>query len=140
LLGHLWPWMIRLRHAGVVERSMAEKGSPPLPPFIAGGDLPPGIHAATLRDVLERFGKGTLQRALMAQRLERIHRMAVAAGHVSRFIVFGSFVTAKPDPNDVDIFLRAAGVVEVTITLADQPERQGGVILHTGLCRWPRRS
>jgi len=58
-----------------------------------------------LRDVLERFGKETLQRALMAQRLDRIHRIAVAAGHVARFIVFGSFVTAKPDPNDVDIFL-----------------------------------
>ena len=24
---------------------------------------------------------------------------------LSRFIVFGSFVTAKPSPNDVDIFL-----------------------------------
>jgi len=28
-----------------------------------------------------------------------------ASGHLARFIVFGSFVTAKPAPNDVDIFL-----------------------------------
>jgi hypothetical protein len=40
-----------------------------------------------------------------AQRLERIYRLAAATGHVARFIVFGSFVTAKPDPNDVDVFL-----------------------------------
>lgn len=27
------------------------------------------------------------------------------SGNLARFIVFGSFVTAKPAPNDVDIFL-----------------------------------
>jgi len=28
-----------------------------------------------------------------------------ATGHLKRFIVFGSFVTATPEPNDVDLFL-----------------------------------
>src|SRR5207244_870843 len=28
-----------------------------------------------------------------------------STGHLARFIVFGSFVTAKSEPNDVDIFL-----------------------------------
>lgn len=41
----------------------------------------------------------------VALRLERIHSVARATGHLARFIVFGSFVTAKPDPNDVDIFM-----------------------------------
>ncbi|MBK7974374.1 MAG: hypothetical protein IPK07_14195 [Deltaproteobacteria bacterium] len=41
----------------------------------------------------------------MSQRLERIYRLAESTGHLSRFIVLGSFVTAKPEPNDVDIFL-----------------------------------
>ncbi len=31
--------------------------------------------------------------------------MAKHAGHVLRFIVFGSFVTDEPGPNDVDVFL-----------------------------------
>lgn len=31
--------------------------------------------------------------------------MARAAEHVARFIVFGSFVTAAAEPNDVDVFL-----------------------------------
>jgi hypothetical protein len=66
------------------------------------GDLPPGVHRATLAEVVERFGIGTPQRRLVAQRLERVYTLAMSTGHVERFVVFGSFVTAKPDPNDVD--------------------------------------
>ncbi len=41
----------------------------------------------------------------MGQRLERLYKLAYTTGQVARFIVFGSFVTAKVDPGDVDIFL-----------------------------------
>ena len=41
----------------------------------------------------------------MARRLEHIYTLAVGTGHLGRFIIFGSFVTTKPDPGDVDIFL-----------------------------------
>lgn len=41
----------------------------------------------------------------MARRLERIHNIASATGKVARFVIFGSFVTDKPEPNDVDIFI-----------------------------------
>jgi hypothetical protein len=34
----------------------------------------------------------------------RIYDLASGTGHLARFIIFGSFITAKPDPNDVDIF------------------------------------
>jgi hypothetical protein len=37
--------------------------------------------------------------------LERICQLARSTGGLARFIVFGSFVTTKPEPNDVDIFL-----------------------------------
>jgi hypothetical protein len=30
----------------------------PLPPFTVNGDLPAGIHRATLRETLDRFGTG----------------------------------------------------------------------------------
>jgi hypothetical protein len=76
-----------------------------LPPFSAEGDLPVGVHSATLREVLDRFGTGTARRRAVSQRLERIHRVARATGHLGRFVVFGSFITAKPEPNDVDVFL-----------------------------------
>lgn len=76
-----------------------------LPEFNDNGDLPVGLHYATLDEVLERFGHSTTQRAVVALRLERIRKLAMATGCVRRFVVFGSFVTSKPQPNDVDIFI-----------------------------------
>ena len=38
-------------------------------------------------------------------RLKRVYDLARETGILKRFIVFGSFVTAKPDPDDVDVFL-----------------------------------
>ena len=58
-----------------------------------------------MEQMLSRFGKGSRQRIAVAQRLERIYRVAVATGQVARFVVFGSFVTAKMEPVDVDVFL-----------------------------------
>ena len=75
------------------------------PEFDANGDLPPGVHPATLSDVVARFGTRTLGRQRVARRLEQVYALALASGHLARFIIFGSFVTAKNAPNDVDIFL-----------------------------------
>lgn len=76
-----------------------------LPAFNKDGDLPAGLHIASLDEVLVRFGQSTARRIAVVDRLSRIHQLAVATGHVRRFVVFGSFVTAKPAPNDVDIFI-----------------------------------
>src|SRR5437764_13692585 len=76
----------------------------PLPPFTMQGDLPPGLYRATLQAVLERFGSGSPQRMLLGLRLERIYHVAWATGHLARCVVFGSFVTSKHAPNDVDVF------------------------------------
>jgi hypothetical protein len=75
------------------------------PDFNEHGDLPIGIYPATLAEVIEHFGKGSLQRRSVAERLSRIYDLAHSTGHVARFIVYGSFVTAKINPHDVDIFL-----------------------------------
>jgi hypothetical protein len=75
------------------------------PPFDVNGDLPAGIYPAMLAEVQQHFGTGTLRRQLMARRLERIYHLARSTGLLARFVVFGSFVTAKPEPNDVDIFM-----------------------------------
>jgi predicted nucleotidyltransferase len=75
------------------------------PEFDHNGDLPVGIYEATLDEVLQHFGTETVQRRLIGQRLERIYRLVSNTGQVARFVVFGSFVTAKPDPGDVDIFM-----------------------------------
>jgi hypothetical protein len=84
------------------------------PAFDNDGDLPVGIHQATLTEILQHFGTGTGQRKLIGQRLERIFMLAHSTGRVLRFIVFGSFVTAKPAPGDVDIFLLMEDSFDVT--------------------------
>lgn len=77
----------------------------PLPDFDPRGDLPEGVHAATLGEVLARFGHGGPRRQLITERLVRVYGLARATGKLLRFVVFGSYVTAKPEPNDVDIIL-----------------------------------
>ena len=76
-----------------------------LPPFSRSGDLPEGVHRATLAQVLERFGGETVQRLAVANRLEHIYHTAHSSGFLVRFVVYGSFVTHKREPNDVDLFL-----------------------------------
>ena len=75
------------------------------PSFNEHGDLPPGLHSAILPQILEHFGQGSLQRQKVARRLERIYKIAVATGYLARFIIFGSFVTTKADPGDIDVFM-----------------------------------
>jgi hypothetical protein len=77
----------------------------PIPPFTTTGDLPPGVYRATLTEVIERFGRGSAQRQVVAQRLRLIHQIARDTGHLVRFVVFGSFVSTKARPNEVDIFM-----------------------------------
>ncbi|MCI0381275.1 MAG: hypothetical protein L0215_27130 [Gemmataceae bacterium] len=85
-----------------------------MPAYNNDGDLPPGVHVAGLSDVLERFGHGSAQRCAVAERLTRVYQLAVSTGHLARFVMFGSFVTAKSDPNDIDIVL----LMEDTFDLA----------------------
>jgi hypothetical protein len=85
-----------------------------LPAFNEDGDLPPGVHGAPLSEVLERFGQGSVQRRAVADRLNRLYQLAASTGQLARFVVFGSFVTAKAEPNDIDIIL----LMEDTLDLA----------------------
>ena len=76
-----------------------------LPNFDEDGDLPVGVHTASLNEVLERFGSHGAGRIANGSRLKRIYDMAIRTGRVRRFVVFGSFITAEETPNDVDVFL-----------------------------------
>jgi len=73
--------------------------------FNASGDLPAGVHPASLDEVIARFSLASPRRTQIAERLRRIWSLAEGTGHLARFIIFGSFVTNKPSPNDVDIFM-----------------------------------
>ncbi len=77
----------------------------PIPDFESNGDLPVGLHQATLDEVLTRFGTSTGQRQDVTQRLIHIYTVAKATGQLKRFVIYGSYITAKPKPSDVDVFL-----------------------------------
>jgi predicted nucleotidyltransferase len=77
----------------------------PLPEFDHRGDLPLGVHPATIKDVVERFGHGTPQREVVTSALQRVYEVARRTGKLERFALFGSYVTSKPAPNDIDIIL-----------------------------------
>lgn len=82
-----------------------EKIAMSLPTFQPSGDLPVGVYPATLSEVRQRFGHGSPSRLHNMLRLERIYQIAANTHHLARFIVFGSFVTNKESPGDVDIFM-----------------------------------
>jgi hypothetical protein len=76
-----------------------------LPPFNAQGDLPPGVHQATLGEVVECFGQGAPERVRVTERLQRVIALAQGTGKLERVFIWGSYVTDQPDPRDIDLFL-----------------------------------
>jgi hypothetical protein len=79
------------------------------------GELPVGVHRTTLEELLAHFGQETPRRKAIGERLKRVLLLAMQTGHVAKAIVFGSFLSDKPEPNDVDVFL----VMEDTFALDD---------------------
>ncbi len=77
----------------------------PLPEFNSQGELAPGVYQARLSEVLARFAGGSPARQTATASLVRIHDLAKATGKLDRLVIFGSYVTTKPDPNDVDVIL-----------------------------------
>jgi hypothetical protein len=98
----------------------------PFPAFNQAGDLPPGIYQATLDEVKEQFGNGGTKRQLCTRRLLHIYSLAQRSGHLQRFILFGSYITAKPEPNDVDIIL----IMDDLFRLDTSPSETRGLFEH----------
>ena len=76
-----------------------------LPPFNADGNLPEGIHQASLTEVLARFGVGSARRKWLGDRMGELLSHAKTTGKLHRVFLWGSYVTAKKSPNDLDLLL-----------------------------------
>lgn len=78
-----------------------------LPEFDIDGDLPPGIHHATFDELERRFSRFVVsdRRINLFARFKQLVAMARRSGIVERLVLGGSFVTSKPDPNDIDIVI-----------------------------------
>ena len=72
-----------------------------IPEFNDDGYLPEGLHVASEADVTFRFGTDTPRRKRLALRLRRWIELSRSIS-ANRLFVDGSFVTSKPEPNDVD--------------------------------------
>jgi hypothetical protein len=84
-----------------------EESNLAIPDLTDDGMLPVGLHECTLdelREVFGRFNKSD-RRPRLFRDLERYCDEVAAAGVGQYLVVNGSFVTAKPDPNDIDVLL-----------------------------------
>jgi hypothetical protein len=77
----------------------------PIPALNPDGVLPAGLFDCSLAEVRERFGEfnGFDRRVRLFTRLEELTLALRSSGLFEALIVDGSFITAKPLPNDVDI-------------------------------------
>ena len=78
-----------------------------LPDFTEDGFLPAGVHPTSFAEFEKRFvyfGRSD-RRFRVFDSLRELYRQASRSGIVKRFLVGGSFVTSKPDPNDFDCIL-----------------------------------
>jgi hypothetical protein len=81
-----------------------------IPDFNEDGQLPSGIHLASMEEIAARFGREPELRRAQLDSLRWLVDLAKRVG-VQRLIVNGSFVTDKWEPNDVDLRLDERAVV-----------------------------
>lgn len=73
-----------------------------IPEFDEHGNLPVGIHNATLEEVIVRYGGPSPLRKQLIVPLRDFYSLVQPVA-VEVFLV-GSFITAKPGPGDVDFY------------------------------------
>src|SRR5438093_6853491 len=76
-----------------------------LPAFNQDGNLPEGIHVATEDEVFLRFATPSARRQWLGEQLRSLLALAKSTEQLARVFLWGSFVTSKEVPNDVDILL-----------------------------------
>ena len=76
-------------------------------PTLQDGVLPVGLHDCTIDEVVKAFGqfRRSDRRPQLTEKLLRFVEDARRSGIVSAVILDGSYVTAKDEPNDIDLLL-----------------------------------
>jgi hypothetical protein len=78
-----------------------------VPPFNEHGWLPEGIYDCTIDEAAVRLGsfQASDRRPRLWQKFVEFLNESKASGLVKVILLDGSFVTAKPNPNDIDLVL-----------------------------------
>jgi hypothetical protein len=98
----------------------------PLPDLNVSGELPTGVHRAMLDEVIQRFGSAGGQRRVCTLRLCHVYELAKRTGLLQQFVIFGSYVTAQANPNDIDVIL----VMDDAFRLEECPIEARGLFDH----------
>jgi hypothetical protein len=77
----------------------------PIPPLNAEGFLPPGAFDCSLVELKARFAtfQGSDRRGVLFDRLQELISAMAKSKLFEALVVDGSFVTAAPNPNDIDL-------------------------------------
>jgi len=76
-----------------------------IPKFENSGNLPKGVYKVTLDEVREVFGTGSARRKWLVENLKEIIALAKSTRKLERVIIWGSFVSDKELPQDIDLLL-----------------------------------
>ena len=76
-----------------------------LPALNSDGNLPEGIHLATADEVFAQFATTSARRQWLGEQLRSLLALAKSTGQLARVFLWGSFVTSKEVPNDLDVLL-----------------------------------
>ena len=80
-----------------------------IPAFDANGNLPPGIHLATVNEIRKRFAHNSKRQRLFEGLLKIL--TLLRSCECKEIYLNGSFITDEPFPNDYDLCWDSAGVV-----------------------------
>ena len=92
----------------------------PIPSLTADGFLPEGVHECSAEELHQRFGlfQQTDRRPKLFAQLQSYIVEAKASGLVRYLCIDGSFVTALPEPNDIDLILVVAPDHDLAVDLS----------------------
>jgi hypothetical protein len=85
-------------------------------PQLEDGVLPEGVHDGTIDEVDAMFGRfqRTTRRIRLMEKLRAFLEEARRSGIVSAIVIDGSFVTAKDEPEDVDLVIVLPADLDLT--------------------------
>ncbi len=90
-----------------------------VPALTEHGLLPEGIHDGSMAEARSRFGafQGSDRRPQLWKTLDGFLREVAASELVEAVLLNGSFVTAKPAPNDIDLILVVSAAHDFSVDL-----------------------
>ncbi|MEK7275539.1 MAG: hypothetical protein AAB296_03605 [Candidatus Desantisbacteria bacterium] len=76
-----------------------------IPEFERSGNLPKALHKITLGEIKMILGTSSARRKWLFGNLEKIIELAKSTEKLERVIIWGSFVSDKEFPQDIDLLL-----------------------------------